>query len=62
MTPQNQPSKALPNVLHDQTAPNTLGGISPPAAPARRPLPTTTLAIAAGVVLALIVAIVARAA
>ena len=49
---QNQVLKALPNVLRDQTIPNTLGGIGL-ARPARRSrLPVGALAAAAIVVLA----------
>jgi hypothetical protein len=59
---KNQALKALPNVLHDQTIPNTLGGISPPMAPARRQLPVSSLAIGAGVLIALAVAALTRAA
>jgi hypothetical protein len=49
---QNQAQTGpAPNVLHDQRVPNTLGGIGAPTTPAR-------LRIPAGVVLALVVAIV----
>jgi hypothetical protein len=59
---QNQPLKALPNVLHDQTVPNTLGRMGPPRAAPRRRAPVRVLAASAGVVLAVVVAILARAA
>ncbi len=59
---KNQALKALPNVLHDQTMPNTLGGISPPTAPERGRPSARSLAIAAGVLIALAVALVTRAA
>lgn len=49
---QNQALKASPNVLRDQTIPNTLGGIGL-ARPARRSrLPLGALAAAALVILA----------
>jgi hypothetical protein len=37
---QNQALKALPNVLHDQTVPNRLGGVSQPRPVARRSVRT----------------------
>lgn len=49
---QNQALKALPNVLRDQTIPNTLGGIGL-ARPVRRSrLPLGALVAAAVVILA----------
>jgi len=39
--PQNQAITAQPNVLSDQTLPNTLSGVGPPGATARR-RPTST--------------------
>lgn len=59
---QNQALKALPNVLHDQTVPNTLSGIGPPAAAVRRRTPAGTSVAAAAVVLAVLLAMLSRAA
>ena len=59
---KNRALKGLPNVLHDQTIPNTLGGVSPPRAPARRRIPASSLAIGAGVLIALALALLTRAA
>ena len=54
--------EAIPNVLQDQTVPNTLGGIGPPA-PARRARPSNGILIVVGAAVAAIAAlIVARAA
>ena len=49
---QNQALKALPNVLRDQTIPNTLGGIGLPRPASRSRLPVGALAAAAVVILA----------
>lgn len=57
-TTQNQALKAFPNVLHDQTIPNTLSGIGPVRAAPRRGLPMTMVAAAVGVILAFLVVLV----
>jgi hypothetical protein len=57
---QNQALQALPNVLHDQTVPNSLGGVTQPRPVARRRVPVRTLTTAA-VVLAALVALLTRA-
>lgn len=62
----NPTLKALPNVLHDQTMPNTLGGLSPAASTARFRAPTATIVAvlavssAAALVLALVAAVLGR--
>lgn len=57
---KNQPLHALPNVLREQTTPNTLRGMRQEPASGRRPtlgsfpaLPIRTIAIAVGVAIAL---------
>ena len=58
--PQNQGLKALPNVLRDQTVPNTLGGVGAPRPVARRRAPLRVpVAAAVGLALALAVALAA---
>jgi hypothetical protein len=49
--------EALPNVLQDQTVPNTLRGMLPPAPVARR-WPSTGVLVVAGAAVAAIVALV----
>ena len=61
---QNQAITARPNVLRDQMAPNTLNGVTAPAAMVRRTVPSGASLAALGVllvgVLVGVIAIVAR--
>ncbi len=57
---KNRPLIALPNVLRDQTVPNTLGGVRPPPdatarpRPSARPAPSArAVALGVGIVIAL---------
>jgi hypothetical protein len=52
--------EALPNVLQDQTVPNTLRGMLPPASVARRWPSTGVLVVIAGVVAAMAALVIAR--
>lgn len=54
---QNQSLVALPNVLRDQTVPNTLGGVGAPK-PAARRRPMSVSRAAAGVIVAAVLATV----
>ena len=62
---QNPALTALPNVLHDQTVPNRLGGVGAPGPEGRR-VPVVRPVAAAGVILVtglvVLLALVARAA
>ncbi len=62
---QNPALTALPNVLHDQTVPNRLGGVGAPG-PAGRRVPMVGPVAAAGVILLIglvaLLALLARAA
>ncbi len=49
---RNQALEALPNVLQNQTIPNTLGGLGPSSPPARPRLPAGALVAAVAVILA----------
>jgi hypothetical protein len=51
---------ALPNVLQDQTVPNTLAGMLPPAPVARRWPSSGVLVVIAGVITAFAAIILAR--
>lgn len=59
---QDRPRKELANVLRDQTAPNTLGGIGPPMRAARRPIPVRAPLVAVAVAVAVLLALLSRAA
>jgi hypothetical protein len=61
---QNQSLAALPNVLRDQTIPNTLGGVGAPRpAPRQRTVGVSraVLGVIAAVVIAALLALLARA-
>ena len=59
MPQQNQAITALPNVLREQTLPNTLGGVSDPGRfVARRRAPAATSAVVAGALFAVLIAAV----
>ena len=65
---KNQQLRALPNVLREQTVPNTLRGMRQEPASGRRAslpalpaLPIRTIAIAAGVAVALALVLLGRA-
>lgn len=63
MMQKNRRLIALPNVLRDQTEPNTLGGMrAAPASVRRIQLPVRAIALAAGVVIAILVILLGRAA
>jgi len=58
---QNQAQAGPPiNVLHDQTIPNTLGGIGPPTTAARFRLPVGAFVAAVVVIVAVLVILVGR--
>jgi hypothetical protein len=58
---QNQAQAGPPiNVLHDQNAPNTLGGIGLPTTKVRLHLPVGAFVAATVVIVALLVILVAR--
>lgn len=58
---QNQAQAGPPiNVLHDQTIPNTLGGIGPPATAARLRLPVGAIVAAVVVIVALLLILAGR--
>ncbi|HEY6570721.1 MAG TPA: hypothetical protein VIZ22_10540 [Candidatus Limnocylindrales bacterium] len=61
MTPlQNQAITTLPNVIRDQTMPNTLGGVSDPSPFLPRRAPSVASAVvAAGLVATVIAAVLA---
>ena len=62
MTSMPNPTlKALPNVLHDQTVPNTLGGlrVTAPAARFRAPTAAIVVVLAVTSAAALLMAVVA---
>ena len=57
---QNQAITATPNVIRDQTVPNTLGGVSDPKPFLPQRVPTVAaVLVAGGLVLAAIAAVVA---
>jgi hypothetical protein len=58
---QNQAQAGPPiNVLHDQTIPNTLGGIGPPTTATRLPLPLGVRVAVVVVIVAVLVILVGR--
>ncbi len=57
---QNQALEVLPNVLHDQTVPNTLGGLAAPGPVGRLRLPPGVLVAAGAIVLALLAILLGR--
>jgi hypothetical protein len=58
---QNQAQAGPPlNVLHDQTPPNTLGGIGPPSMAPRLHLPVSVFVAAVVVIVAVVVILVGR--
>ena len=59
---QDRPRRELANVLRDQTAPNTLGGIGPPMRAARRPISVRVPMVVVAVVVAVLLALLSRAA
>ena len=59
---KNQPLHALPNVLREQTVPNTLRGMrQEPMSSRRSALPISTLALVLGAAVALAVILIGRA-
>lgn len=57
MTNRGPTVEAIPNVLQDETVPNTLAGLRPAASVARR-RPATGLVVVSGAAIAAIVALI----
>jgi hypothetical protein len=57
--PQNQAITARPNVLSDQTVPNTLSGVGQPGAAVRRPAPSGSSVVRLGALLVVAIGLLA---
>jgi hypothetical protein len=57
--PQNQAITARPNVLSDQTVPNTLSGVGQPGAAVRRPVPWGSSVVRLGALLVVVMGLLA---
>ena len=57
--PQNNPITARPNVLRDQTVPNTLSGFNDPAAVVRRAGPSSAWVVRLGALVVVILGVLA---